>query len=1640
MDEQIIDNFLESDVYTIDDYLEDDFEITDGNGEKMLQKINFYNRCLPYYEQLERMRVKYWENLKNNLSCSMLSNNNDCLFSKWIDTFSSYISIYDLAFTKEEHIFLIKLFHNSLAFFEYDYQLSKKLIELLSRLLRETKHITRLDLELDWRVLYTLYENITNSKSYFSKDSTKEMLDEWKQYLCIHNEKYRLYMEYFSLFLPTLLPPEEHEFGFKLWLDDFIDMLNWSQVPYTTLSNLLARLAEDVYGYIDWEPYLPYFFQKLNSKPNIIYLLDCLKIFTWTILPSNTENFKKFLLIAKNSRDNFISKSYSFVPYALAIMITRRYKKEQQNLWFHYAHGNHKLDEKTINEIGAILLENFIDSYFCKTQSTDNYQFLYGILNLNHKLVAERIPEKLQIAYEQISEPWRLKAILKLYSVSIFPIIMDNQIGPKYRIELVPMLFQLIETFNTYDHDLCMAQLIAIKSILILEFPIIDCSSLCQISDKVLTEYELEMCLQSVRLEEFPIGFMRCCQNIIDSNNENLFADLAKMDSLSCIVFFILTRTSEKIAKAFIDNFFSFIISNIYENGYIVIKIIMNSIAMVYPDYMMKKLFPLISEHLKMLAVNKDIKLSKSLEKDLKYHVKIFGYLFYCNAELLSLYQEEILILLEEISHLNLDSNSSIVYNLLINLYNSLISEKNFVSVQELKPEMMMFENWPKLITIKEFSTKWHKQTTNGLNFAHRLLKIFIKNKLILLENWIETKIEMTNDELLKNLKFISLFDELTISSPEFLSFPANDSSSYLSNMDNPFLNDLIKCREHIIIVMHKVLTKLEKMNSDDTRSYKAIIDIYAAMLTKSSHFSCKKFKQIRLYERRTNPNEFLWFLHLNAANARDRFIQKELINVMRKRLTEMDITIMKNLISLSRSNYQSIRRNVKSTLAKIFQYHVNSSLLISDEIIYNLNIQDADSLIGVLDLLHLNEDRSLMFCSSWDTLLKLYPILIKTKFSEKPEITRIFDEDFELLFQNNYFMKPLEKNYSLESLFCYFEEGKSLNFPPIAEDVIEAFRQKIMDSNQNNRAAYNKLINQLLTIMLNENLHWRFYYFGFLLLNYLIRTDIDFPINGVRFFIHNLAHDLLLIRKIARTGLVKIMQIMLPKKITSRIEGLESINYDENDLGCLHNEEIFDRQLFLDKNHHGYYKNLPFKIKKFDSFEKNAQFEVLSIEFNKSTFLDKVFTLNSIENGTRISDENIKFWKLYFTLIKLEFSDQIFSRVTLLLDKHRYHYDKYALEVLCGLTKASKHFEYHAYKKFQTFFLTTNSVELSPFYQYEILLKLRKAIRDNWKYPMVSKNVRAHILENINHPYQQVRYIHGILLNYTFFFPLGLKSEQVNFDHNYNNHCTLAPIFQYLNEKLSILLEEKNSEIDVTSFKSDLLDSNTNNGLQLILPILCVIRTNNPVMSLINNAIDHIARSNYHTEEKIEQILAIVNKLSNNWNWRSRKTILRFLQIFIRSNNFLLITFKYNDQIEKIIVRLLTDETVEVRNAAFSTFSQLLENGLISDKRRDELIYLFRSKSSDMSSDISERHGSILGLCAFVYAFPNEIPDFIPEILFFLTGHVRSISVISNSVTKTLRFFKKHHIEDWAIHKRKFSSDQLSQLNDVLISPSYYC
>lgn len=51
--------------------------------------------------------------------------------------------------------------------------------------------------------------------SYFPLEATQEMLDEWRPLLCPYDITIIKGLGYFENFLPTKLPPEHHDKGFK---------------------------------------------------------------------------------------------------------------------------------------------------------------------------------------------------------------------------------------------------------------------------------------------------------------------------------------------------------------------------------------------------------------------------------------------------------------------------------------------------------------------------------------------------------------------------------------------------------------------------------------------------------------------------------------------------------------------------------------------------------------------------------------------------------------------------------------------------------------------------------------------------------------------------------------------------------------------------------------------------------------------------------------------------------------------------------------------------------------------------------------------------------------------------------------------------------------------------------------------------------------------------------------------------------------------------------------------------------------------------------------------------------------------------------------------------------------------------------
>ncbi|KAG8323598.1 Proteasome activator complex subunit 4 [Homalodisca vitripennis] len=106
--------------------------------------------------------------------------------------------------------------------------------------------------------------------------------------------------------------------------------------------------------------------------------------------------------------------------------------------------------------------------------------------------------------------------------------------------------------------------------------------------------------------------------------------------------------------------------------------------------------------------------------------------------------------------------------------------------------------------------------------------------------------------------------------------------------------------------------------------------------------------------------------------------------------------------------------------------------------------------------------------------------------------------------------------------------------------------------------------------------------------------------------------------------------------------------------------------------------------------------------------------------------------------------------------------------------------------------------------------------------------------------------------------------------------------------------------------------------------------------------------------------------------------------------------------QVNSLVLRLLKDERVEVREKAGQVLSGLIHCGFISDRMQlmNELKRLATKKKKGGSNDIAKRHAGVLGLCAFISANPYDVVDPVPEIFLLLGSHLNDPQPIPVSCT----------------------------------------
>uniref|UniRef100_A0A8C9XHG4 Proteasome activator subunit 4 n=1 Tax=Sander lucioperca TaxID=283035 RepID=A0A8C9XHG4_SANLU len=206
---------------------------------------------------------------------------------------------------------------------------------------------------------------------------------------------------------------------------------------------------------------------------------------------------------------------------------------------------------------------------------------------------------------------------------------------------------------------------------------------------------------------------------------------------------------------------------------------------------------------------------------------------------------------------------------------------------------------------------------------------------------------------------------------------------------------------------------------------------------------------------------------------------------------------------------------------------------------------------------------------------------------------------------------------------------------------------------------------------------------------------------------------------------------------------------------------------------------------------------------------------------------------------------------------------------------------------------------------------------------------------------------------------------------------------------------------------------------------------------------------------EQIPMVLRALQEIAGSSSWHARYTVLTYLQIMVFYNLFTFMSDqKAVNDVRALVIRLLEDEQLEVREMAATTLSGFLQCNFLSmeapmqahfeamcktslpKKRKRELGSIV---DTIPSADLVRRHAGVLGLSACILSSPYDVPTWMPQLLMDLSAHLNDTQPIEMTVKKTLSNFRRTHHDNWQQHKQQFTDDQLLVLTDLLVSPCYY-
>lgn len=378
------------------------------------------------------------------------------------------------------------------------------------------------------------------------------------------------------------------------------------------------------------------------------------------------------------------------------------------------------------------------------------------------------------------------------------------------------------------------------------------------------------------------------------------------------------------------------------------------------------------------------------------------------------------------------------------------------------------------------------------------------------------------------------------------------------------------------------------------------------------------------------------------------------------------------------------------------------------------------------------------------------------------------------------------------------------------------------------------------------------------------------------------------------------------------------------------------------------------------------------------------------------------------------------------------------------------------------------------------------KILKCSWG--IVCNRLLPHLLLALGHPYQSCREKIASTL-----FRIGYTYRN---RHSYQNECCdqTDPCSLIVTKLLSLKSTNDNSS---KIYQHSLITSRlflshcVHNGeskrefIDYIIPLLplafeAIIRADDvveakeddpelrmlqaQVVQAFRYTISEISVSCNASASDMTRVLSALETVSQHSSWQLRLAVAHYLRCFQGKHKFLFTT-QQTKKIAKIVARLLADDRREVSAAAMAALAGILAatplsmvNVLVEKYRKkanNSVIKKLKNKhiteeQQDKDKLVKEereraikQQTSVYFLCAAVLATPYDTPAYVPVALAALSKHSYEHSApfgIRETVKRTCSEYKRTHVSDnWEVHKKQFTRDQLEAFEDVVSTPHYY-